>query len=255
MDNNDELFKKYSANKNNIEVRNELVLNNLNLVPYTINKYQLYVEGIHDYEEMLQDGYISLIKAVENFDYTLGYKFSSYAIKYIRSLARERLDYNKDKSLNEPIENGEGEKIELCELIKDKDIDVETEVINKQFYLQVRSELFLNLDNLEYEVICSFFGIGQEEKTVNLIAKSLNLEYYQIVNIKRKAINKIKKAKFFRLLYKDMSPVTYYLSPKYDNLPCGSRHLNSPVERIVIEREKQEKELIKDTIKYIKSTL
>lgn len=72
MKDNNELFERYSKNKSDIGLRNKIVLNNINLVPYTINHYNLFIDGVHNYEEMLQDGYIALIKAVESFDYSLG---------------------------------------------------------------------------------------------------------------------------------------------------------------------------------------
>lgn len=70
MKENNDLFKEYSKDKSDISLRNKIVLNNINLVPYTINHYNLFIDGVHDYEEMLQDGYIALIKAVESFDYS-----------------------------------------------------------------------------------------------------------------------------------------------------------------------------------------
>lgn len=252
---NDTLFKMYSKDKNNIEIRNKIVLNNLNLVPYTINTFNLFINGIHDYEEMLQDGYIALIKAVESFDNSLGYQFSSYAIKCILTLTRNRLDYNKDISLNVPInESAEGE-IELIETIKDENIDIEKEAINKRFFSEIRNQLSSNLDHVELSVINGFYGINEKEKSIKELAESLNLSEQQVKNIKFNALQKIRRTKYFRMLYLDIKPVSYYPTFDFKRISSGNNFNNtSPVEKIVFEKGKQEKQLLKKTLKHIKST-
>ena len=127
--------------------------------PYTINHYHLFIDGVHDYEEMLQDGYIALIKAVESFDNSLGFKFSPYAIKCILSLTRTRIDYNKDVSLNTPINEGPETEIEIIDTIEDESIDIEKNIINENFYREIKKNLSFNLNDIELEVIKAIYGI------------------------------------------------------------------------------------------------
>ena len=75
------LFKKYSKT-HDIEIRNEIVNNNLNLVHYIA--YGCNVDFV-EYEDLVSEGYIGLIKAVEKFNYKLGYKFSTYATYWIKN--------------------------------------------------------------------------------------------------------------------------------------------------------------------------
>lgn len=255
-ENNDILFKIYSKDKTNLEIRNKIVLNNLNLVPYTIKSFNLFVDGIHDYEEMLQDGYVALIKAVESFDNSLGYQFSSYAIKCILSLTRDRLDYNKDVSLNTPINEGAETEIEIIDTIKDNSIDIEKEAINQKFFSEIRKELASSLSEIEFSIVKGYYGINEKEKSSKELAESLNLSEQQVKNIKFNALQKIRKTKYFKMLYLDMNPISYYPTYNFQRVPSKNNFNNiSPVERIVIEKQRREKQLLKKTLKYLKSTL
>jgi RNA polymerase primary sigma factor len=64
------------------EAKNELVLSNLRLVVHWAKPYAA-VTGM-DLLDLVQEGSFGLLRAVEKFDYTLGYKFSTYATWWIR---------------------------------------------------------------------------------------------------------------------------------------------------------------------------
>ncbi len=252
MQDNKNLFKEYAKNKDNIDLRNKIVLNNLKLVPYTINRYHLYIEDIHNYDEMLQDGYIALIKAVESFDYSLGYKFSSYAIKCILELTRNRLDYNKDISIDAPIKDDE-EDFTLLDTIKDDAINIEKEAIEKDFYLQIRNKLSLNLNNIELNIIYAIYGINQEIKSYKDIADDLNMDISKVRSIKNKAETKIKNSSYFRHLYLERNPISYYQGINFNSIKTSpTNKINSPVEYIAMRRENLNRSLIIDTVRHKK---
>lgn len=82
---NEELYKKFADNKEDISIRNELMVRNQPLVTFVLNKY--YSTGNINFEtrtELLQEGCIGLLHAVEGFDHTLGFKFSTYAVWWIK---------------------------------------------------------------------------------------------------------------------------------------------------------------------------
>lgn len=64
-----------------VEARNELVEKNLRLV---INVVKRYTSVDLTREDLIQEGNLGLIKAAEYFDPELGYKFSTYAMWWIR---------------------------------------------------------------------------------------------------------------------------------------------------------------------------
>ena len=87
----EELFN--SAQNGNMEAREKLIVNNMNLVYKIANKYMYKL----DFEEIVQVGCVGLIKAVDKFDVSLGYKFSTYAVPTITS---EILSYIRDTKGN-----------------------------------------------------------------------------------------------------------------------------------------------------------
>jgi len=78
----DELKILYSRmNKGDESAKQEIVKRNLALVLKTAKKYMN--KGL-DFIDLIQEGNMSLIKAVEKFDYSKGYKFSTYAVWWIK---------------------------------------------------------------------------------------------------------------------------------------------------------------------------
>ena len=63
------------------ETKNQFIVSNLHLVISIARKY--LNRGIH-FSDLLQEGNLGLIRAVEKFDYTLGFKFSTYASWWIK---------------------------------------------------------------------------------------------------------------------------------------------------------------------------
>ncbi|GEM_PF-976876 len=72
-----ELAKKAKVDR---QAKEKFILSNLRLVLYVAIEYQ----GLGlDFEDLVQEGYIGLIKAVENYDPNLGNRFSTYAFWWI----------------------------------------------------------------------------------------------------------------------------------------------------------------------------
>ncbi len=71
-----------------LEARNELISANYRLVISICKKYAS--QGV-SFMDLIQEGNIGLIKAVEKFDYRRGYKFSTYATWWIRQAVTRAL--------------------------------------------------------------------------------------------------------------------------------------------------------------------
>lgn len=66
-----------------IAVDDKLVLDNLNLVPYLINKYIHVSPTSQDYSDYYQEGCVGLVLAASRYDNNRKIKFSTYAASYI----------------------------------------------------------------------------------------------------------------------------------------------------------------------------
>lgn len=82
-----ELFKRMEEGDK--EARKEIILRNLKLVHSFAKKYR--GRGL-DYLDLIQEGYIGLIKAVDRFDWRRDCKFSTYATWWIRQSITRSLD-------------------------------------------------------------------------------------------------------------------------------------------------------------------
>jgi RNA polymerase primary sigma factor len=71
--------------------RDDFVAANLRLVLSVVRRYRFRWAGRVDEDDVLQMGAIGLIRAVEKFDWTKGFKFSTYATWWIRQAIEQSL--------------------------------------------------------------------------------------------------------------------------------------------------------------------
>jgi len=82
------------------EAREKLTCSNIRLVMWVAKRYQ-YITGM-DFDDLVQEGIIGLMRAALKFDYSLGYRFSTYATWWIiQSILRAIAD--KDQIIRFPV--------------------------------------------------------------------------------------------------------------------------------------------------------
>lgn len=70
-----ELFRRYKE-EGDLDAREQLVMSHMNLVRFLANKFKNRGEPLDD---LMQVGYLGLLKAIDRFDPTRGLEFTTYA--------------------------------------------------------------------------------------------------------------------------------------------------------------------------------
>lgn len=242
-DNNLKLFYEYQKNKD-INIRNTIALNNSGLIYLGLKG--IYNHEINEYKELYQEGFIALLNAVERFEPNKGFNFSTYAIKYIKSASRKRLNYNTFDSLDEPLKTKKEDARTRLDLIKDTKIDIERDTISKEFNNNLKKILTYD----EMKVIKNYYLYN---KTLKEISEMLGITYNQVTGLRSKAERKIYNSKYFKdyqteAVYYDET--TYlkaydYSRPKYSK----TNKVKETVFNTVWEIDKRDNNIKKDFIR------
>ena len=149
-------------------VKERLINCNMRLVASIAKKHAGHAEGLFD---LISDGNVSLLRAVEKFDYSLGNKFSTYATwAIVKNFARSIPDEKKHKERyvtgSEEIFDGK------ADLRAD-----EQDMLSKAKSARERvKQLLESLDDRTREVICMRNGLdGANEMTLEQIGQHFGI--------------------------------------------------------------------------------
>lgn len=201
--------------------RNELINANLRFVISIAKTYQN--NGI-PLPDLIAEGNLGLLKAIEKFDRTKGYRFISYAVWWIKQSIIESInehsrniripvnqinEYLKTKKENQDSDeetlemfpttksifdviNEDGD--ELLDVLEDDNTlrpDYGVDNINNNLKGELE-KLLSKLDDKERDIIKMYYGIDGDPMTLEAIGDEFGLTKERIRQIKQKGINKIR---------------------------------------------------------------
>jgi RNA polymerase primary sigma factor len=168
-------------------IKDRLIRANLRLVVSIARKR---MSPYKDLLELVSDGNLSLIRAVEKFDYSRGFKFSTYASwSIMNNFARS---VTGEKSRRGRFVTG-SEK--LFEFVADDRADEHEAEVEFRSNREAVRRMLGPLDDRERLILVSRFGIdGAEELTLERLGQALGITKERVRQIESKAQAKLRKS-------------------------------------------------------------
>ena len=171
-----------------VQTKNQIVQANLRLV---VSIAKRHVGNADDFFDLVSDGNMSLIRAVEKFDYSRGNKFSTYASWAImKNFARTIPDEFKHR---DRFRTSHDEMFTTRE--DDRSDRYEQESAQHQRQRQI-GRILSRLDEREQKIIISRFGLDhrQEPLTLKEVGHEMGVTKERIRQIEARALNKLRLA-------------------------------------------------------------
>jgi len=171
-----------------VAVKNEIIRANLRLV---VSIAKRHVGPRENFFELVSDGNISLIRAVEKFDYARGNKFSTYASWAImKNFARTIPDEHRRR---ERFRTSQNEMFATAEDARSDQHEQESTYLQRQSQVE---RILERLDDREQKIIVTRFGLnqGNEPKTLKQVGAELGVTKERIRQIEARALNKLRRA-------------------------------------------------------------
>ena len=169
------------------DVKNFLIRSNLRLV---VSIAKRHMKPTTNFFEMVSDGNMSLIRAIEKFDYTKGNKFSTYASwaimkNYARSIPAEHKVLDRFRT-------GSDEVFQFSE--DERGSQFNDEMVNSRQHQMIMS-ILEHLDDRERAIIMHRYGLerGTEPETLEQVGSRFNVTKERIRQIESRAMQKIRK--------------------------------------------------------------
>ena len=169
------------------QVRERIVRANLRLV---VSIARRFANDLCSFDDLVSDGNVALLNAVEKFDYGRGFRFSTYATHavqrdFFRIIRKRRNDSARcTLGISELLANSPDDS---------DPVSIETDKLRQAS--QVRELMSQQLSEREQLVVALRFGLqpGSEPATLQVVADALQVSKERVRQIELKAIEKMQR--------------------------------------------------------------
>ena len=169
------------------EVRNRIAQCNLRLVAAIARKFS---SATMDYEDLISEGNVVLLNAVNKFDYSRGFRFSTYATHAVqRHFYRQMQKKQKQKTT---------EIATPSDMMAETEMQPEEDFHNPQLYKlakQMIASFGETLDSREHAILLGRFGLGEDgsPQTLKTLAAELGLSKERVRQLQVRALEKLRQ--------------------------------------------------------------
>ena len=165
--------------------RDRIVEANLRLVFSIVKKF---VNPNNTFDDLLSDGIVGLMRAVEKFDYDRGFRFSTYATQVVRRNSYRTVVTNQEER-QKTVGGLQDMEIEVAE-------EERSSAISEKRWHELRARLAVmlcDLDRREKFIIRARFALGSHRRvhTLQSLADRLGISKERVRQLERRAMEKM----------------------------------------------------------------
>ena len=175
--------------KTDIKYRNIILESNLKFVFSVAKKYKGH--GV-DMEDLISEGNLGLIKAIEKFDIEKDVKFISYAIFWVKAYMLNLINKVKTKNSNEIVFDEPYEVLEDENKLFNTEIEEHIDTVETHNRIKIQ-KLMSVLDDRERAILELYFGLNGDDMTLDDIGEMLNISKERVRQCKVNAIRKMRE--------------------------------------------------------------
>ena len=170
-----------------VRVRESLARANLRLV---VANARHFADVDHSFDELVSDGNLSLLQAIEKFDYTRGFRFSTYATHAIRRTYYRRISRKQREKTRVSLTSPEL----LCEVAQPEGAE-SVEPGDALLYRRLLMRMSECLNERELQILKARFSIetSLEAPTLQVLARTMGICKERVRQLQNRAIEKLRE--------------------------------------------------------------